>query len=117
MPPTDNESHQQVYLVRFVAMQETDEAGVYQTNSQESLSTRYSNIKSSPVQLNGKKSENGIVVPILATTFPASISVADLLKAGKLVKPPTRNKMKLVFEKFDVHTQGWIEVMEKELIV
>lgn len=63
MPPTDNESHQQVYLVRFVAMQETDEAGVYQTNSQESLSTRYSNIiKSSPVQLNGKKSENARVV-------------------------------------------------------
>ena len=55
--------------------------------------------------------------PIPETTFPASVSIADLLKAGQLVKPSNKNKVTLTFEKFDVHKQEWQEFMEQNIFV
>lgn len=56
-------------------------------------------------------------IPIMETTFPASVSIAELMKAGKLVKPQSRNKVKLTFEKFDVKNRDWQEVIEQEVLV
>ena len=58
-----------------------------------------------------------LIHPTLETKFPASVSIADLLKAGKLVKPPKKNKVKLTFEKFDVQNQEWQEVMEQDVVI
>ena len=51
------------------------------------------------------------------TQFPASLSIDELLKAGKLVKPTCQNKVMLTFEKFDVQTRTWGDVMEVECVV
>ena len=40
--------------------------------------------------------------------YPSSISVALLLKAGKLVKPTKKNKVTLSLDNFDVSTQQWV---------
>lgn len=53
----------------------------------------------------------------LETKFPTSLSIADLLKAVKLVKPPNKNKVKLTFEKFDVQKQEWQEEMEQDVVI
>ena len=40
--------------------------------------------------------------------FPKSVSVTDLLKAGKLVKPPATNRTVLDLESFDVTEMKWV---------
>ena len=50
-------------------------------------------------------------------TYPSSISVASLLKAGKLVKPIERNKVTLTLENFDVLTQQWVDVGAEEFAI
>lgn len=53
-----------------------------------------------------KKSGN---LPVLqSTVFPKSVSVTDLLKAGKLVKPPATNITMLDLESFDVTETKWV---------
>ena len=46
------------------------------------------------------------------TKFPASVSIATLLRAGKLVKPKDKYKVTLTFEAFDVTTQKWTNDFE-----
>lgn len=53
----------------------------------------------------------------METTFPASVSVADLLKAGKLVKPSDKKKVTLTFEKFNVELQKSIPGSGKEVFI
>ena len=109
----------QVYLVRFVVMQEQDEHVVVSTDSDELVSLGYrsgpTGVKSLPAQVN-KRCDN-LGTPLLQTTFPASVSIAELLKAGKLVKPTNKNKVKLTFEEFDVQNQEWQDVMEQDVFV
>ena len=45
---------------------------------------------------------------IPTSTFPTSISVADLLKAGKLIKPKNRTVTTLHLETFDLNRQSWV---------
>ena len=107
-----------VYLARFVVMQEHEENLVISTNSREIISSGYrsgpSVVKSLPPKI--IKSDNP-GTPIPETTFLASVSIADLLKAGKLVKPSNKNKVTLTFEKFEVHKQEWQEFMEQNIFV
>ena len=70
-----------------------------------------------PTQVNERSRGENLDTPTLETKFPASVSIADLLKAGKLVKPPKKNKVKLTFEKFDVQNQEWQEVMEQDVVI
>lgn len=51
------------------------------------------------------------------TIYPSSISIASLLKAGKLVKPREKNKVTLALENFDVSTQQWVEVAAEEFAI
>ena len=54
-----------------------------------------------------KKSGN---LPVLqSTVFPKSVSVTDLQKAGKLVKPPATNMTVLDLESFDVTETEWVQ--------
>ena len=55
--------------------------------------------------------------PVPTTAFPKSVSVADLLTAQELVKPPDVTKVQLVFESYDVIRKGWSEVATKNLAV
>ena len=50
-------------------------------------------------------------------TYPSSVSVATLLKAGKLVKPREKNKATLALENFDVSTQQWVEEAIEEFAI
>ena len=70
-----------------------------------------------PTQLKRISGGKNLDAPTMETKFPASVSIADLLKAGKLVKPPNKNKVKLTFEKFDVQDQEWQEVMEQDVVI
>ena len=61
------------------------------------------------------KSANGVgmyqssnMTTALTSTFPKYISVADLLKAGKLIKPTKRAVTTLHLETFDLNKQCWV---------
>ena len=56
-------------------------------------------------------------MPTMETTFPASVSIANLLKAKKLVKQSTKSKVKSTFEKFDVQMQEWQDVGDQEVFI
>lgn len=62
--------------------------------------------RSSPASPLKRSSQNTETLP--KTVFPKSISVTDLLKAGKLVKPP--KKTLLYLEYFDVKRSSWQKV-------
>ena len=74
-------------------------------------------INSLPTPSNKRVRGENLDTPTLETKFPASVSIADMLKAGKLVKPQKRSNVKLTFEKFDVQSQDWQEVMEQDVII
>ena len=46
--------------------------------------------------------KSGNLLALQSMVFPKSVSVTDLLKAGKLVKPPATNMTALYLESFDV---------------
>ena len=48
---------------------------------------------------------------------PKSVSVADLLKAGKLVKPPQQERVTLHLEEFDVQERSWNEAAAVEFMI
>lgn len=57
----------------------------------------------SPVKTSGN-------LPALhSMVFPKSVSVTELLKAGKLVKPPATNITALDLESFDVAEMKWVK--------
>jgi hypothetical protein len=41
------------------------------------------------------------------TRFPSSISIGELLQAGKLIKPKPKEQVVLQLEQFDVKTREW----------
>ena len=41
------------------------------------------------------------------TKFPATISIGELLKAGKLIKPKPKEQVVLQLEQLDVKTSEW----------
>ena len=51
--------------------------------------------------------KSGNLLALQSTVFPKSVSVTDLLKAGKLVKPPATNMTALDLESFDVTEMKW----------
>lgn len=53
----------------------------------------------------------------MATEFPASVSIATLLEAGKLVRPTSKKKAVLTFEQFDITSKKWQDAMEVECTV
>jgi len=56
--------------------------------------------------------------PVIAETeYPKSVSVSELMQAGKLVKPKAREKATLLLEKFDVKTGEWSVGASLELLV
>ncbi|CAB4002129.1 Transient receptor potential cation channel subfamily M member 6 [Paramuricea clavata] len=85
-----------VYLVRFVVLQEDQVEEEYEINTSKvnNLST------STPGSLCQKKPEGTKICP-------SSISIASLLKAGKLVKPREKNKqwVEVAAEEFAIDTQ------------
>ena len=54
---------------------------------------------------------------IAKTQFPTSVSISEILQAGKLVKPKPKKKATLVLEKFDVKTGEWHEEGVLDLLV
>eukprot|EP00794_Sanderia_malayensis_P002723 gene2723-3148_t len=48
---------------------------------------------------------------------PKSVSAADLLKAGKLVKPPKQERVTLHLEEFDVEQRAWNEAAAVEFMI
>ena len=53
----------------------------------------------------------------VTTKFPASVSIASLLEAGKLVKPVAKKKLLLNFEQFDIASRQWTDAVEVESAV
>ena len=51
------------------------------------------------------------------STFPKSISVADLLKAGKLIKPTKQADTTLHLETFDLNKQCWVSKVAVEFAI
>ena len=54
---------------------------------------------------------------IAKTQFPTSVSISEILQAGKLVKPKPKKKATLVLEKFDIKTGEWHEEGVLDLLV
>ena len=54
---------------------------------------------------------------IAKTQFPKSVSISEILQAGKLVKAKPKKKATLLLEKFDVKTGEWHEGEALELLV
>ena len=54
---------------------------------------------------------------IAETKFPTSVSISEILQAGKLVKPKPKTKAALLLEKFDVKTGEWLDEGTLELLV
>ena len=52
--------------------------------------------------------KSGNLLALQSTVFPKSVSVTDLLKAGKLVKPPATSMTALDLESFDVTEMKWV---------
>ena len=53
--------------------------------------------------------KSGNLPALQSTVFPKSVSITDLLKAGKLVKPPATNMTVLDLESFDVREMKWVK--------
>ena len=99
-------------------MQEQDV--VLSTESDDRIPSRSSSVtsvrNSLPTELKNRSGGENLDTPTSETKFPASVSITDLLKAGKLLKP-NKNKVKLTFEKFDVQKQEWPEEMEQDVVI
>ena len=53
--------------------------------------------------------KSGNLPALQSTVFPKSVSITDLLKAGKLVKPPATNMTVLDLKSFDVTEMKWVK--------
>ena len=95
----------QVYYVRFVANLEQDEDERYQSLPMSSGSEQHQK----PVKRAKFASEP--VSPTKAAevppSYPASVSIEQLLNAGKFVKPVSRTKAVLNLESFDLLNKEW----------
>lgn len=83
--------------MRFVVVEETDEQGSASSESKIIVSSGYRSSSSRadllPAPINKRaNTRHETNIPTVETAFPASVSIADLLRAGKLVKPKSRKK-------------------------
>ena len=53
----------------------------------------------------------------VTTKFPASVSIASLLEAGKLVKSVAKKKLLLNFEQLDIASRQWKDAVKVECAV
>ena len=53
----------------------------------------------------------------VTTKFPASVSIASLLEAGKLVKSVAKKKLSLNFEQLDIASRQWKDAVKVECAV
>ena len=106
---------EQVYLVRFVVMQDDQPLSENQVedyfHESRSSSQTARNCKSATATCSPAKSKT------IETAYPASVSIDALLKAGKLAKPQPKNKVTFTCEAFNIKSREWTEVMEEELLV
>ena len=65
-----------------------------------------------PGQASSSTNDQHLRTEKMKTTYPASVSIDALLKAGKLVKPADKRKETLTFEAFDVASQKWSDAFE-----
>ena len=94
-----------VYFIRFLPPTSTDVAPKLGQPSFEDCfePAKVTRSVPSPVKTSGN-------LPALhSVVFPKSVSVTDLLKAGKLVKPPATNVTALDLESFDVAEMNWVK--------
>lgn len=108
--------------MRFVVVEETDEQGSASSESKIIVSSGYRSSSSRadllPAPINKRaNTRHETNIPTVETAFPASVSIADLLRAGKLVKPKSRKKVLLTFEKFDLKDRDWQQVIQQEVLV
>ena len=92
-----------VYFIRFLQLKSGIVPKAGQPLFEESFATP-KQVRSAPSPV--KKSGN--LLALQSTVFPKSVSVTDLLKAGKLVKPPATNMTALDLESFDVTEMKWV---------
>ena len=94
---------------------------VHQENESDVLSISQScasSLKRASSSSNCNKGHTFKEPPVFAETeYPKSVSVSELMQAGKLVKPKARQKATLLLEKFDVKTGEWSVGASLELLV
>lgn len=94
-----------VYFIRFLPPKSTDVAPkLGQQLFEDSLApAKVTMSVPSPIKTSGN-------LPALhSMVFPKSVTITDLLKAGKLVKPPATNITVLDLESFDVAEIKWVK--------
>lgn len=64
-----------------------------------------------------EKSEDNKSTPEPETQFPASVSIDQLLLAGKLVKPLPKKRVVLELESFDIKNREWQSAGKLELLL
>ena len=90
----------QVYFVRFVENLGQDDDLDFESD-EFSKPHKINKVSSVPIQSSPVKE-----IP-QSTSYPASVSIAHLLKAGKFVKPTSNVKTTLHLESFDVNAREW----------
>ena len=95
----------QVYYVRFVANLEQDKDEQYQSLLMSSGSEQHQKpVKRAKFASEPVSPTKAAEVP---ASYPASVSIEQLLNAGKFVKPVSRTKAVLTFELFDLLNKEW----------
>ena len=96
-------------MVRFAVHQESDLPSI----------SCHLPLHSSPHLAKSSESHKSYKAPSATakTQFPKSVSISEILQAGKLVKPKPKKKATLLLEKFDVKTGEWHEGEPLELLV
>ena len=64
-----------------------------------------------------KKEQSSPEPPEVETQFPESVSIEQLLMAGKLVKAPQKDRVTLDLESFDVKNRAWQHEAKLELLL
>ena len=64
-----------------------------------------------------KMSQSLNMAAVPTSSFPKSICVADLLKAGKLVKPSIQAVTRLHLETFDLNGQSWVSKAAVDFVI
>ncbi|KAK3701242.1 hypothetical protein QZH41_003204 [Actinostola sp. cb2023] len=91
-----------VYHIRF--LEPIEESHLYAKKPQR--------LKSEPVSPS-KNDPGYFAVSRPMTVYPKSVSIADLMRAGKLVKPPEATILKLGY--FDVESGKWVTIPQLEV--
>lgn len=88
-----------VYLVRFALFQEQDEFDEDgDVVPEPQLRVSKPTASSSPIKS---------AKPSVQVAYPASISIGELLKAGRLIKPKARTQLTFDIEKFNIRKRQW----------